>query len=212
MLTQTHTETLHYISIKLPLDIGSGGSGKSSNTGIGPDVSTATKTENILDLSRLKPVTPIGSKKNCDSSEPSVYKNTEKYYTDMFSIVLTWWLTSETNSSIPLGFLRIPRKLKGLSADWNITTGGSPGNSGGNSEAKNKVVCPANKEVQVVFTLLICLVQLTRGQFIEGVICKNFSFLVDSDEATIIPEYLGDQIIPEHLVKVIVHRILLIYR
>ena len=63
-----------YISIKLPLDTGSGGVGKSSNCGGWVDVSTATKTQNSLDSSRLKPVVPTGRKKNSDASKPSVYK------------------------------------------------------------------------------------------------------------------------------------------
>lgn len=63
-----------YISIKLPLDIGWGGVDKSSNSDVGGDVSTATKTQNSLDSSRKKPVVPTGRKKNSDASKPSVYK------------------------------------------------------------------------------------------------------------------------------------------
>lgn len=61
-----------YSNIKLPRDIGTGSSGKSSNSGVGEDVSTATKTSNSLDWSKLKPNVPIGCTKNSDASKPSV--------------------------------------------------------------------------------------------------------------------------------------------
>lgn len=52
--------------MKLP-DGESGSSGNNSNCGIEEEVSTATKTQNCLDLSVLKPAEPIACNVNSDS-------------------------------------------------------------------------------------------------------------------------------------------------
>ena len=84
------------------------------------------------------------------------HQSTKNMY-KMSAVINFTWLTSETNSRTPFGFLLTPRKLKGLSADWNTVTGGSPSASGGHSKTTNRVVCPTKmaqlKIIVINFTI-----------------------------------------------------------